>query len=263
MRKLALAFAVALLLVTLRSKPAEAGCGGDCPPWIDALGAAFAAGVVGGYAYGTGQFIYRDLTEDRQSLEYAAAEIGFNTLMGALFTGATVDAIRRRSAGGAAAFGALALTHTVLVGHGAWRVYQHRGELRAGLRAEPATIARFAALGYATNTLAWALQIPGRHGRAYGIAEAAVNAPIAAGLGYLAAERARDGDTKYAALFGGMAAVSGALALHGAYTAVFQKPRITEDLDFGLDLPIPADVAPTVVTDGKAVAPGLGASGTW
>jgi hypothetical protein len=259
MRKLALALAAALLLVTLRSRPAEAGCGGDCPPWIDALGVAFAAGLVGGYAYGTGQFIYRDLTEDRQSLDYAATEIGFNTLMGALFTGATVDAIRHRSAGGAAVLGAFALTHTVLVGHGAWRVYQHRGELRP----EPVTAARFAALGYASNTLIWALQIPGRHGRGYGIAEAAVNAPIAAGLGYLAAERARDGDTKYAALFGGMAAVSGALALHGAYTAVFQRPRITEDLDFGLDLPIPADVAPTVVTDGKAVAPGLGASGTW
>ncbi len=260
MRKLALALAAALLFVTLRSKPAEAGCGGDCPPWIDAIGFAFAAGLVGGYGYGTGQFIYRDLTRDQQSLDYAGAEIGFNALMGALFTGATIDAIQRRKAGQAATFGALALTHTMLVGHGAWGVYQHRSELRP----EPVTVARFAALGYASNTLFWALQAPGRHGRAYGIAEAAVNAPLAAGLGYLAAERARDGDTRYAALFGGMAAVSGALALHGAYTAVFQRPADrTEEIDFGLDLGLGADVAPTVVTDGKEVAPGLGAAGTW
>jgi hypothetical protein len=260
MRKLAIALAVTVtVLLAVGSKPAEAHCHQDCPAWLDAIGYTLAAGIVGGYAYGTGYFIYRDATDDRQSLDYAAAELGFNTAFAALFTTATADAIEHRQPGRAAAYGALALTHGVLAGHGVWSAYQHRGELRP----EPTTIARFAGLAYATNTVIWGLQLPGEHGRGYGIAEAAVNAPLAAGLGYLAVDRARGGDTRQAALFGGMAAISAGLALHGAYTAIFQRPRHEEPIDFGLDLGLGADVAPTVVTDGKEVAPGIGASGTW
>jgi len=258
MRKLAIAL-VAALLVTLGSRPAEARCGQHCPPWLDAIGYTFAAGLVGGYAYGTGYFIYRDATDDQQSLDYAASEIGFNLLMGSIFSIGTVDAIQHGNIGQTAALGALTLAHGALVGHGVWRVYDHRSELRP----EPQTVARFAGLAYATNAVLWAAQLPGRHGRGYGIAEAAVNAPLAAGLGYFAADRARGGATREAALLGSMAAISGALALHGAYTAIFQQRRTEEKIDFGLDLGLGAEVAPTVVTDGKEVAPGLGASGTW
>ena len=83
-----------------------------------------------------------------------------------------------------------------------------------------------------------------------------MNAPIAAGLGYLALERGRDGKTGPTVLYGGLAAVSGALAIHGAYTAV--APRRSIKLEV-----LGADVAPTVVSDGREVAPGLGAAGTW
>jgi hypothetical protein len=259
MRKLVIALAATLLLA-LGSKPAEAHCRTDCPAWLDALGYTLAAGVVGGYATGTGYFIYHDATDERQSADYAAAELGINAALAALFTVGTADAIEHRKPGQAVAYGALTLTHGALASHGAWRAYQHRAEFRPDDR----TLAATAGLAYATNTLLWALQVPGRHGRGYGIAEAAVNAPLAAGLGYLAVDRARGGDTRQAVLFGGMAAISGALALHGAYTAVFQERGGGEEpIDFGLDLGLGADLAPTVVTDGKEVAPGLGASGTW
>jgi hypothetical protein len=263
MRKLVLA-AVVTLVLAHGSKPAAAHCRIDCPAWLDVMGYTLAAGLVGGYAYGTGYFIYRDATDARQTLEYGATEAGVNVALGALFAGGTVDAIRHRSAGQAAAFGALALTHGALAGHGLWRVYQQRGEIRLDRK----VMERTAALGYATNTLMWGLQAYGDHGRDYGIAEAAVNAPLAAGLGYLAVERARGGETRQAALFGGAAAISGALVLHGVRTAISRKQRGGgEPIDFGLDLGLGAglgaDVAPTVVTDGKAVAPGLGATGTW
>lgn len=263
MTKLALGIAAALTLaVTLPSKPAAAdrGCTRHCSPLFEAMAWSMAAGIVGGYAYGTGYFIYHDATDERQSADYAAAELGINAALAALFTVGTADAIEHRKPGQAVAYGALTLTHGALASHGAWRAYQHRAEFRPDDR----TLAATAGLAYATNTLLWALQVPGRHGRGYGIAEAAVNAPLAAGLGYLAVDRARGGDTRQAVLFGGMAAISGALALHGAYTAVFQERGGGEEpIDFGLDLGLGADLAPTVVTDGKEVAPGLGASGTW
>jgi hypothetical protein len=260
MRKIALALAVTL--ATLWSRPADAGCGGDCPTWIDVLAVGFGVGVVGGYAGGTGYYVYHDVTDDRQSRDYAVGELAFNGLFASIWTGGTVAAIKDRKPGQAAVFGTLALGHTTLAGHGVWRLYTLRNEFRP----DAATVARFAALGYATNTVIWAIGLRGEHGRGYGIAEAAVNAPLAAGLGYLAVDRARSGDTREAALFGGMAAVSGALALHGAYTAVFQQRRTRgEPIDFGLDLGLGAGtaVAPTIVTDGKEVAPGLGASGSW
>ena len=263
MRKLVLAAAVTLLL-TRGSKPAEARCGSDCPPLVDAIGWIFAAGLAGGYAYGTGYFIYHDATDATQSLGHGGAELGIHAPLAALFTGITAGAIERGQGGQAALYGALSLTHGALATHGAWRVYQHRVELGAELRPEPETLVALAGIAYAANTLMWGLNAPGHHGRGYGVAEAAVNAPLAAGLGYLAADRARGGDTRQAVLFGGMAALSGALAIHGAYLAL--RPERTpsiEDLNFDLGRGLGADLAPTVVTDGKEVAPGLGASGTW
>jgi hypothetical protein len=259
MRKLALAALVATLLLASRSKPAAAHCGQDCPLWLDAMGLTLAAGLVGGYAYGTGYMAYRDATGEEQTLSYGGTELAINAALGSLFVGGTVAAIKDGHPGQAAVTGALALTHAALAAHDAYRVYQLRGEIRP----EPRTVAAFAGLGYATNALIWAVQAPGPHGRSWGVAEAAVNAPMAAGLAYLAVDRAQDGNTRRAMLFGGMAAVSGALALHGAWYAIAPKRKQSADLDFGLDLGIGADLAPTAVTDGKEVAPGLGASGTW
>jgi hypothetical protein len=262
MRKLVLAAAAVTLLLTRGSQPAEARCGSDCPPLLEALNWTFAAGLAGGYAYGTGYFIYHDATDATQSLGHGGAELGLHAPLALMFTGITAGAIDRGRVGQAALFGALSLTHGALAGHGAWRVFQHRAELIP----EPQTLVALAGIAYGANTLMWGLSAPGHHGRGYGVAEAAVNAPLAAGLGYLAADRARGGDTREAVLFGGMAALSGALVLHGAYLAL--RPERTpsiEDLNFdlGRGLGVGADLAPTVVTDGKDVAPGLGASGTW
>lgn len=258
MRKLALALLVTVLVAS-RSKPAAAHCGQDCPIWLDAMALTLAAGVVGGYAYGTGYMIYRDATAREQTLSYGGTELAINAALGSLLVGGTVAAIQDGSYGQAAVTGALALTHAALATHGAYRVYELRGEIRP----DPKTAAAFLGLGYASNALYWALQAPGSHGRGWGVAEAAVNAPMAAGLAYLAVDRAHDGNHRQAVLFGGMAAVSGALALHGAWYAVAPTRKPLPDLDLGFDLGIGADIAPTAVTDGKEVAPGLGASGTW
>jgi hypothetical protein len=257
MRKLAVAL-VLLAVLARGSKPAEAHCQPDCPAWLDVLGWTLGVGFVGGYAGGTGYFIYRDATDARQSLEYGVTELGIHGALGGVLLASAVDAVGDHP-GSAVALGALGLTHSALAVHGAWRSYQHRDELRPPAR----TLEAIAGVAYTANALLWAAQIPERHGARYGIAEAAVNAPMAAGLGYLAALRARSGDTRYAALFGGMAAVSGALAIHGAYTALAPRHSASSEIDFGLDLGLGAEVAPTVVSDGKVVAPGVGASGTW
>jgi hypothetical protein len=259
MRKLALALLVTLLVVASRSKPAAAHCGQDCPLWLDAMALSLAAGIVGGYAYGTGYMVYRDATGEEQTLSYGGTELAINAALGSLFVGGTVAEVKDGNYGQAAVTGAFALTHAALATHGAYRVYELRGEIRP----DPKTVAAFVGLGYASNALYWALQAPGPHGRGWGVAEAAVNAPMAAGLAYLAVDRANDGHDRQAVLFGGMAAVSGALALHGAWYAIAPTRKPLPDLDLGLDLGIGADIAPTAVTDGKEVAPGLGASGTW
>jgi hypothetical protein len=255
MTKLALGIAAALTLaVTLPSKPAAAdrGCTRHCSPLFEAMAWSMAAGIVGGYAYGTGYFIHRDVTDEAQTLEYAGTELGINSAGAVLFGMGAVSSARDGSAGGTLVFGALAAVHTTLAVHGGWQVYEHRSELRP----DPDVVRRFAILGYGANTIMWAAQLRADRSRGYGIAEAAVNAPIAAGLGYLAYDRYRDGKTSSTALFGGLAAVSGALAVHGVYTAV--APRRTPKLElYG------ADLAPTMVSDGREVAPGLGAAGTW
>jgi hypothetical protein len=252
MRKLALTLTAALLVTLAGSKPAEAHCRTDCPVWIDVLGWAFVAGVVGGYAYGTGYYVYHDATDEAQTLNYAAGELTANALLGTLFAAGAVGAGKDGHGGAAVGLGAIALAHGALAAHGVGRIYEHRSEMRL----PDETLAWAAGIAYAANAIAWASQLPADRGRGYGIAEAAVNLPLAAGLGYLAVDRAQGGgDMKHVVLFGGMAALSGAFVYHGVRTAISPKRRSALDLG--------PDIAPTVVTDGFALAPGLGASGTW
>lgn len=250
MRKLALAAAVTLLLA-LGSKPADAACRMDCPVWYDLIGYTLVAGLVGGYAGGTGYFIYRDTTDEAQTIEYGAGELAANTALGALMGGITYDAARAGHTGTALVAGSLTLVHAALATHGAATIIERRGEIRI----PDDSIAWVLGIAYGGNAIWWMSQLGGEQSRRFGIVEAAVNAPIAAGLGYLAVDRARDGDVPRAALFGGMAALSGAFAVHGVRTAI--APRRVEVLDLGVDL------APTVVSDGREIAPALGASGTW
>jgi hypothetical protein len=256
MRKLAFGCTAALTLgLAFASKPAAASsCVHACSPVFDVMGWGLVAGIVGGYAYGTGSFLYRDATDDTQSLEYGGTEVGVNGALGLLFATGAVDAARSGEVGSTVVYAAISSLHLALATHGAWRVYDRRADIYVS----PDTMQRFAALGYGVNTVLWGAQLfdGERHSRGYGLAEAAVNAPIAAGLGYLALDHGRDGKTGPTLLFGTMTAISGTLVVHGLYTAV--APRRSPGLDV-----LGAELAPTVVTDGREVAPGLGAAGSW
>lgn len=249
MNKTGIAVVVAVALA-LAPRPAQAACGRDCMPWpFDLLGAAVVLGLAGGYVAGTGYFVYRDATDDQQSLKYGGIELGVNAGLSAMWT---AGAFAADGPGERTIYAGLALVHAGLAVHGGYRTVLQRDELNIPRETGIAA----AGLGYAANTLIWTLNLGGDHDRAYGLWEAGVNAPLALGLGYVAIDRARDGDTGHAALFGGMALVSGALATHGIVTAISppQSP--------GLDL-LGAALAPTMVSDGRSLAPGLAARGTW
>jgi hypothetical protein len=259
MKKLVLA-AVATALM-LASRPAEAGgnCGRGsttCPGWISAIGYTFGAAIVGGYAAGTGYFIYRDMTDTTQSLEYGGAEAGINGALAALWIAGTVDAAGRKANGEMTAYAGLAAIHTALAAHGAYRIYERRadfGPINAPSKELLTWVGGFALGG---NALLWSAGLGGDHGRTYGIVEATVNGTLAVGLGALAVHQARDRDVPRAFLFGGLAALSGAFVVHGIRTAV--KPYEPPGFDF-----LGTNVMPTIVDDGIETAPGLGMSGSW
>ena len=125
-RKLAIAI---VLLVLANHRPAHADCQGGCPEWLDVLGYTFLIGVTGGYAYGTGRFIYSDTHDADQSRNYGGVELTANGLAATLMTAGTIDSIRNGSVGGTLAFGSLTALHATLAVHGAWRIYQKSGDL--------------------------------------------------------------------------------------------------------------------------------------
>jgi hypothetical protein len=252
MRKIAI---ITVFLAGLcASRPAEACRNNNpCPLIIEVFAWSLAGAMVGGYAYGTGYFAYHDLTDETQSLKYGAGELAYNGAFGALFTYGAIKAAKEGDVGTAIVTGTLGLGHDALALHGAWRI---KTEWKDPGHAPDSTRTWIAGIAYSANTLVWTAGLSGDHGRTYGIVEAAVNAPIAAGLGYLAIDRGRDGERGAALLYGGMAVVSGALTYHGLRTAI--SPRQAPALDL-----LGTDVMPTAVSDGREVAPGLAMSGTW
>jgi hypothetical protein len=253
MRNASLATALVIaIFVVATPRAAHADCRGNpCPAWLDAMGYTLAAGIVAGYGYGTGTFIYRDMTQDAQSLDYGVTEASANTLLASVFAAGTIDAARNGS-GSTVLWGTMTALHTTLAVHGIWRISQNAADIR--VPTVPAVW--IGGSVYGLTTLYFVSEIPANHGRAFGVTEAAVNAPLAIGLGYLAVDRFQNDRGGPGLLYGGMAAVSGALAVHGIRTAVSpHKPP-------GLDL-LGTDITPTVVDDGHEVAPGIGASGTW
>ena len=252
MRKIAI---IAVVLAGLcASRPAEACRNNNrCPLIVDVFAWGLAATMLGGYAYGTGYFAYHDLTDETQSMKYGGGELAYNGAFGALFTYGAIEAARDGHVGTAVIAGTVGLAHDAMALHGAWRIKQ---EWKDPGHAPDSTRDWIAGIAYGANTVVWTVGLAGDHGRTYGIVEAAVNAPIAAGLGYLAVQHARDGERGATLLFGGMAAVSGALTYHGLRT------WLSPDEPAALDL-LGTDVMPTAVTDGREVAPGLGMSGTW
>jgi len=258
MQKRAIVVLGIAVTLAVASRPADAGCGGRCPKWVEYPAYVLLAGFVGGYLYGTGYYLYNDLAHDPedglQSREYVVGEITFNTLLATAWGAGTVASARDGRVGATLAYGSLAALHTTLALHGVGTAYEYRGPFELEVSAE--ALGWAARIGYVGNTLVWTAMLPGRHGRTYGIVEAAVNAPIAAGLGYLAIERFRHDDGGTGFLYGGLAVLSGAFAYHGVRLAI-DPPEPP-----GLDL-LGTDVTPSVVSDGHEFAPGLVAAGTW
>src|SRR5215210_588522 len=86
---------IALVTTTLAARPAEACRNGHpCPLIIDVFGYAFMGAVIGGYSYGTGYFAYHDVTDDTQTLPYAAGELAYNGLFGTLWTYGAIESAK-------------------------------------------------------------------------------------------------------------------------------------------------------------------------
>jgi len=241
---------LALVILLLAAPRAHARCGhlDPCPEWLDAIGAGLAIALVGGYAVGTGVFVVTDVAHpDELTLAYSGTELGVNGSLGVLFGGAAIDAASHGDTKSALVLSGFTVLHTTLAIHGGIGVYDHRNEIHVNVPDD--TWLWIAGMAYTTNTLIWAGQLPGRHGRGYGIAEAAVNGPLAIGFGYLAYDAARDWRGGPALGFGALAAISGALTVHGIRTAIHPTPSV--DIDF----------SPTMVGDGSTLA--ISARGVW
>jgi hypothetical protein len=226
-----LAFVVVFVMVAHR--PAHADCrGAPCPQWLNVIGYTFLAGVTVGYTAGTGYFVYSDLNDADQTRAYGVTELTANGLLASIFTVGTIDAVRSRSAGGIVAFGGLTALHTTLAVHGIWRTYRESGDLELpdGNGVPQTPLLWVGGSLYGLNTLYWISQMPDRHGRAYGITEAAVNAPIAAGLGYLAYDRFATYRGGPGLVYGAGAAISTWLVVDGIRTAIAQRPSNNFDL---------------------------------
>lgn len=248
MKKLAV---LAALPLALAAKPAAACTCDPCPPLFTGLAYALGAAMAGGYAYGTGYLVYHDVTDADQSMQYGGAEMMVNAAGTALFGGAMIDAVIHDQPGTALAVAPFAALHTGLMIHGGWRLVHERDEFQPPQHA----MLWLEGAAFTTNALLWSAQLGDRHGRGYGVAEAAANAPLAAFLGYLAYDRFEHWHGGAGFAYGGMALVEGALAYHGIKTAIVPSPPQI-DID-GLDL------TPTIVDDGREQALGLGTARTW
>ncbi len=243
MRKIAVV--VVLLLASSRVNA--------CPDsaWIpDWFAYAFGGAIVGGYAYGTGYFIDQDMTGDRRDHDYVVGELAFNGIAGTLWGAGAISEIEDGHIGAAIPLTGMTLVHGALLAHAIPRL--DFGNLHMNGNAALWGLGTV----YSLETLVFVAGTDDNHGRTYGLVEAGVQAPIAAGLGVLAYQHGRDGDIGTAMLIGGAAAVSGALAVHGIATAIspYDPPK--------LDL-LGTDLMPTVVDDGKEIGPGIGAAGTF
>ena len=161
-----------------------------------------------------------------------------------------IDALAHDHAGTAATVAPLAILHTTLMVHGGWRMYRERDDFRAPQNA----MLWLGGTAFVTNAVVWSSQLGERHGREFGVAETAVNAPLAAGLGYLAYDRLNNLRPS-GFVYGGIAAISVGFAIHGLRTVIAPSPPL-------IDVP-GLDLSPTVVSDGIEMAPGLGTAGTW
>lgn len=256
MRKLATLVPLAALTLALAARPASAGrgdCGSLCKMIAVPIGLGVGGAIASGYAYGTGYFIVNDLKDEPHRASYYAGELMLHGTLSALFIGVARDGFRSGHTGTAITTSGFATLHLTLAAHGIHGLWKERDEIR------PSDTLIHWSLGtvYGINTLGWASEWPGSHSRGYGVAEVAVNAPIAIGLGVMARDRFHDDrGTGGAVLYSGMAAISAIYVAHGIKTIVVPRKRNKLDL-------LGTDLVPTVVSDGRQHAPGLGAAGTF
>ena len=151
-----------------------------------------------------------------------------------------VDAVREGS-GAAVPLGALTLVHGAMLLHGIehTKFDFHNFDGTAAVW----TVGSL----YSVQALAFLAQGDERHGRGFGTAEIAINAPLAAGAAYLAVSAMHDRSDGHALAFTGVAAVSTALTIQGAYSLL--HPYRPAGLDF----------LPTATGDSV----GLSAAGTF
>lgn len=232
-----------VLAVLLASQRADA-----CPDadWIpDEVAEGFGLALLGGYGYGTYYFASHDLANDRADQEYVGGDIAFNGLFTAIWATGTVASIEDHSAW-ALPFAGLTLAHGAMLVHGIehanvdWSRYNGTAVLWT------------AGSAYALQALVFLDADGDHHERGYGIAETAVNAPLAVGAAYLAYRAHENDDGGHALLYTAVAGVSGALAVHGI--ATIAHPYHAAGLD---------SLTPTIVDDGHDMGVGLGAGGAF
>lgn len=186
------------------------------------LGYTMGIGLVGGYVGGVGYFGWHDLADDDHGNDYLGGDIAFNGLFTAIWGAATVEAARDHS-GWAVPLAGLTVMHGAMLVHGIANTHFDFHNFDG--TAATWTVGTL----WGVEALAFASGDGDRHERGYGIAEIAVNAPIAAGAAYLAFDSMRDHGDR-AMLLTGVAAASAALTIHGGYTLL--HPYRSDGLDF-------------------------------
>lgn len=251
MKKRAISVTAALTVTLAAAKPADAcTCGPDCLPWLTPVAWAMGAGMVGLYGYGTYYYAAGDLESGRKSMNYYGSELILHGSLGALWTGATLDAAKDGQTGTALVTGSLAALHLTLGTNGMRGLLQYRDQFH------PSDTAVTWGIGTLTgvNALVWTSGMAESHGRTYGFAEMAINTPFLVGFATLAKDRFDSGATGPALAYSGLAAISGIYIAHGAKTVLFPKAP---------QLDVLGDVTPTMIGDGASLAPGLATAGTW
>jgi hypothetical protein len=255
MRKLAILVLAASAAIAMPRRAEASSCSHtQCLPGLEPIAYAMGAGIVGLYGYGIGYYAYHDVTGGEQSMFYDGSELMLHGALGGVFAGMAVEGMRKRKPGVAIGASVFAAVHLTLATNGARGLYRRRDELRMP---SDTLLTWTAGTVYGINTLYWASAWPGPHARGRGIAEVAVNAPIALGLGYLAHQRFSDRDAPAGMLYTGMTAVSTLYVAHGLRVAIAPtKGRKKLDL-------LGTELMPTVVSDGVNMGPGLGTGGSF
>jgi len=243
MTKQAAVLALALALTAGAPRPAHACADFEWLAW------PMVTTIVGGYAAGTTYYAVRDVRGGSYSVDYATSELAMNGVMAGVWGIGLGEAISHHEVGTMLATAGLTGLHATLAIHGL-------RQLQVNWHPDGTTLAWAGGMAFVADTVAFAGMLPGPHERGYGVVEASIHVPLAAGIGYLAYRDLSSGARGSGLLLGGAAVLSGAFAYHGLRTALAPDRRP------GLDL-LGTELVPTVVDDGRELGVGLGTTGSW